>query len=73
MTKGNFKNMNQIEFDEFKQSQVKPLSAYKNSTIIKELFGNDEQRISEAYEQYCLCKFNRYLVSFKGGNPANMI
>ena len=72
--KESFKNMEKnLNLEQFKQTKVKSLEEFKESPIIKGLFGNNEEKISQSYEDYCLCKFNRYRLSEYGGNPGTML
>ncbi len=62
-----------LNFEQFKHSHVKDFEIFKDSPSIKRLFGDDMEEISKAYEDYCLCKYNRYVQTIFGGNPATMI
>ena len=69
-----FKNMKKpLDFDQFKEEKVKSFVDYKNSPIVKDFFGGDLEKISTAYRDYCICKYNRYLQSFYSGNAATML
>lgn len=70
----NFESMkNKFDFEQFKQTQVKSFEKFKESPSIKKICGNDLEKILRAYEEYCVCKFNRYVQSEYGGNPATMV
>ena len=71
--KENFKEMQSISFEQFKNTKVKSFEEYKQSPRVKILFGSDMKKIADAYEDYCVCKFNRYRLVEHGGNPARMI
>lgn len=65
---------NKLNFNQFKEAQVKSLEEFKKSPAIKQLFKcTEEEKISQAYKDYCQCKYNRYSQSVYGGNPAKMV
>lgn len=68
-----FKTMQDLNFEQFKKTRVKPFEVFRESPRIKELFGNHREKISKAYEDYCICKFNRYRLGQRGGNPGTMM
>jgi len=69
-----FENMEiKINFEYFKHNQVKSFEKYRESPVVKELFGGDMEKISKAYEDYCLCKFNKHVQTVYGGNPSTML
>ena len=53
--------------------KLKSFEEFKESPPIKELFGNNKQKISKAYKDYCLNKTNRLKKLTYGGNPINML
>jgi hypothetical protein len=63
---------NKLNFEQFRQTKVESLEDFKNSPEIKQLFDEDVVKISQAYRKYCESKYNRYLQSVYGGNPATM-
>ena len=71
--KETFKTMQDLNFEQFRKTKVKPFEEFKESPRIKELFDNDIEKVSKAYEDYCVCKFNRYRLAQHGGNPGTMM
>ncbi len=70
----NFEGMkNSSSFEEFKQTQVKSFEKFKESPAVKELFQDDVEKMQRAYNEYCVCKFNRHVKSIYGGNPATLV
>lgn len=70
----NFEDMkNKFNFEQFKQTQVKSFEKFKQSPAVKELFDDDTEKAWRAYNDYCVCKFNRYVQSIYGGNPATLL
>lgn len=71
--KENFKVMQGLNFEQFKKTKVKSFEEFKQSPRVKMLFDNDMEKVSKAYEEYCVCKFNRYRLAEHGGNPGTMM
>jgi hypothetical protein len=69
-----FENMKKtLNFEQFKKIKVKSFEEFKESPRIKKFFDNDIEKIAQAYEDYCIFKFNDYKRTSEGGNPATMI
>ncbi|MBP7074569.1 MAG: hypothetical protein KBA81_04200 [Rhabdochlamydiaceae bacterium] len=56
-----------------KRLGLKSYETFKESAAIKKLFGNEEEKVYKAYQDYCLVKINRMKQSEYGGNPANIV
>jgi hypothetical protein len=67
------KNMEKLNLDLSKQTKAKSFEAFRNSPSIKSLFGDDIEKITQAYNEYLICRYNRYLHSMYGGNAAHMM
>ncbi|MBA2367712.1 MAG: hypothetical protein H0V82_01655 [Candidatus Protochlamydia sp.] len=63
----------QKSFEEFKKMQVKSFDLFKESPSIKIICGDDNDKITQAYQGYCLGKYNRYIHTLYGGNPSTII
>jgi len=62
-----------LSFEQFQRLRVKSLEEFKKSPAIQQICGDDITKVSQAYNDYCKCKYTRYLQSIYGGNPATMI
>jgi len=72
VAKEKFEKIQDLSFEQFKKTKVKSFEEFQ-SPEIKEFFNNDKEKIAQAYEDYCVCKFTRYQLAKHGGNPATMI
>ena len=63
---------NKLNFEQFQRTKVESIEDFKNSPEVRQLFDGDIAKISQAYKKYCESKYNRYLQSLYGGNPATM-
>jgi hypothetical protein len=73
VTHAEFERNKSLSFEAFKKTKVEPLEEFSNTDEIKLLFGNDSAKISQAYRDYCLSMYNRYVMTQYGGNPARML
>ena len=73
VVKGNFRLMKQLSFEEFKKKNVKSFEEFKKSPEIIELFENNTEKVKRAYDDYCICKYNRFKIEQHGGNPSTML
>lgn len=71
--KENFKVLKGLNFEQFKKTKVKSFEEFKQSPMVKMLFDNHMEKIFKAYEDYCVCKFNRYQLAEHGGNPDTLM
>ena len=69
----NIASMQKLSFEEFKEKKLRTFEEFKNSPEIKKLYKDNEETIKRVYEDYCICKYNRYKISQYGGNPGTMI
>ena len=68
----NIQMKKQVTFDEFKK-KIKSFEEFKESSAVKIVCENNKEKISKAYEEYCLCQYNRYKDSLYGGNSSKMV
>lgn len=54
-------NNEKLSFEEFRQQHVCTFEHFIESPISKELNGNDIGKIKNAYEDYCMSKYLRYI------------
>ena len=71
--KVNLKEMQDLSFEQFKKTKVKSFEVFKQSPRVQFLFGNDIEKVSKAYEDDCVCKYNRFRLVEHGGNPATIL
>ncbi len=62
-----------LDFEHFKRTQLKSFETFKKSPGIRQVFGDDMEKISQAYDGYCLIKFNDLVQKIYGGDPSRMI
>lgn len=61
-----------LSFKHFKRSRVEPIEEYAKAPEIKALFGGDSKKISKAYDEYCLYRYNRYSLQKRGECPGRI-
>lgn len=62
-----------ISFSDFKRTQVESWEVFKDSPAAKAVYGDNIQKITLAYERYCLSRYAEYKHQVYGGNPSQMI
>ncbi len=58
-----------LPFKDFKDKHVENWESFKESSIAKIVYGNDLEKISRAYERFCLSQYSQYKHQVYGGNP----
>lgn len=61
-----------LSFEDFKRKYVESLDSFKNSPAVKTVCGDDLEKISKAYERFCLSQYSLYKHQAYGGNPSLM-
>ena len=62
-----------LSFEQFKEERVKSLKNFKQLPNIQAVCKDDLEKISVAYEKYCLSQYSLYKHQVYGGNPSTMI
>jgi len=68
----NKKMDNLLPFKDFKDKYVESWESFKESPLAKAIYGNDFDKISRAYERFCLSQYSQYRHQVYGGNPSLM-
>ncbi|MCB1074041.1 MAG: hypothetical protein KDK59_00730 [Simkania sp.] len=63
---------NFLPFKDFKDKYVESWENFKESPLAKTVYGNDLEKISRAYERFCLSQYSQYKHQAYGGNPSLM-
>ena len=71
--KRNYEMKQDLDFGQFKNVKLRSFAEFQKLPSVKALFNDDMEKISKAYEDYCICKFNRYRLAEYGDNPGTMI
>jgi len=61
-----------LTFEEFKERHVESLEAFKKSSAVKAVCGDDLKKISEAYKNFCMSQYSSYKHKRYGGNSSLM-
>jgi len=61
-----------LSFKDFKDKHVESWESFKESPIAKTIYGNDLEKISKAYNRFCLSQYSQYKHQVYGGNPSLM-
>jgi len=62
-----------LTIEEFKKTHIETLERFKESPTVKAACGEDLEKISRAYESFCLSQYSLYKHQVYGGNPSLMI
>lgn len=60
-------------FEKFKQKFVKSFEDYKKLPYIRQIYGDDIEKISIAYDNFCKSKFLQYKHIAAGNDPSGML
>ncbi|MBF8264101.1 MAG: hypothetical protein HW387_1766 [Parachlamydiales bacterium] len=59
-----------LSFEDFKNKHIEQLESFKQSHAVKVVCGDDLEKISDAYERFCLSEYSSYMHQAYGGNPS---
>lgn len=61
-----------LTFKDFKEKYVESWEIFKESVVTKSICGSNVEKISQAYERFCLSEYSQYKHRVYGGNPSLM-
>jgi citrate synthase len=64
---------NLLSFHDFKEKYVQSWESFKTSQEAKIIYGDNEEKIAKAYDNFCLSQYGEYRRKAYGGSPSYMI